>query len=733
MIDRLARAIASPKKIRRLSVGTAATSAIVWLALLAGAVVFSAAAAHAVSFVLGAGVGRLATRLVGAAVGAALLGSLGVLALLLPRRAIIVLGIALGCVLAASLACAVLLAPAATPRTVRFGWAALDAMTLVLLALLAAVEARRADVLRVLGVVTSDWRWLVLLAGTLAATAIYVEASRRILFWDFAYYWSRTDALADLIRQGQWWPFALEVVRSIGEDYSDIPAALPGLLIAPLPGKFLLGYVLAVAACYLVPALLAVGALGLALARRVTPGMDALPWRERVGLITLGAVAALLLLPHFLQVLLKFNMPDVGGVALLVLLAFAWSRMLRMLLEHPPADDAVRHAWCVLAAAASVTALSVLAFLFRRWYGFDSVGFAVAALCCLVAALPRQVRRWQDLFRDIALAAGTGLLTVIGIATPVLVHYWHSPNYAEAYAAYWMDWSQIFNGFREDFGLLLPALCGLLAVVLLLRGRQRALPVILILGTIFSVLGFHQIQGPSVQHFYLLMPLFGGLAAAGAILLARQIGPKPTLLILFAAGWFLGLAPRYNDSALAAVQPVAVDLWPHRDPDVDQWARLGHWLDAALGPAERYCVIASGITVNSGMLANVWQVDPSLIGGKAATRLEVLPEVDTRSGPPTSNLEHCSLMITATPPQTHLRPSDQQSILLLLDDLRNARGVGAVYDRLSTEYQLPSGTVLALFRQRRPIGDDALRDLRRRFYDSKGVRAKRYEERFGAP
>ena len=90
-------------------------------------------------------------------------------------------------------------------------------------------------------------------------------------------------------------------------------------------------------------------------------------------------------------------------------------------------------------------------------------------------------------------------------------------------------------------------------------------------------------------------------------------------------------------------------------------------------------------------------------------------------------------MIIATPPQTVLHPSDQQSILLVLEDLLNARGIGAAYDFVNTTFRLPSGPSLTLLRQRRPITDDELRDLRRRFYASKGAQAERYEARFGPP
>jgi hypothetical protein len=725
--------------LQRPLVRTVPTSGIVTSAFLASAAVLAAAVEHAISFALSPGLGHSMGRLVGVGVGAVLLGSLGGLTLLLPRRAIAVLEIALGCVLAVSLAGGILLAPGAMPLTIRFGRAALIATPLTfvaLLALQAGIETHRAEVLVIVKAIVSEWCWLVLLASTLAATAIYVLASHRILFWDFAWYWNTTDGLADLIRQGKWQEWVRDVFQSVGDEYSLIPAVIPSLVTAPLDGKSLLGYQLAVAAFYLIPALLAVGALGLALARIMTPGMDSLLWPERVQLTTLGALAATLLLPHFVQVFLKYNMLDVGGVSLIVLLVFAWHRVLRVLPVSPPTHATLCHCWRVMASSASVTALSVLSFLFRRWYLFDVVGLAFAALCYLVVVAPRQARRWQDLLGNLALASCTAVLTLTATTVAILEQWllqWHSRNYAEAYASYQADWSEMLTYFEGLFGLLIPALCGLFAIVLLRAARQRALPVMLVLGTVVAVLGFHQVQGPAWHHYYLIMPLLGGMTAAGTILLSRRIGPKSTLLILFAGGWFLGLASRQSNQPFATIQPHYVDLWPYHDPDADQLARLARWLDTALEPEERYCVLASGLAVNFSKLVNAWQVDPSLIDGKAAVWRQQLPEVDSRDGPPTDTLEHCSVMIVATPAQTHLHPSEQQSFLILANELLNSDGVGAAYDRLDNTYPLPSGATLLVFRKRRSIGDEAIRDLRRRFYESKGASAARYEARFGPP
>ena len=125
---------------------------------------------------------------------------------------------------------------------------------------------------------------------------------------------------------------------------------------------------------------------------------------------------------------------------------------------------------------------------------------------------------------DLTIALAVSLLTAIAVATPVLMQRLlegHYLNYAEAYAAYWRGWPNLTEVFKQEFGLLVPIMCAVLAVALLVFARDRTLPLMLLLGTLVAVFSFLQIQGPGAHHFYLLMPLFGGLVAAGAILLAR--------------------------------------------------------------------------------------------------------------------------------------------------------------------------------------------------------------------
>ena len=81
------------------------------------------------------------------------------------------------------------------------------------------------------------------------------------------------------------------------------------------------------------------------------------------------------------------------------------------------------------------------------------------------------------------------------------------------------------------------------------------------------------------------------------------------------------------------------------------------------------------------------------------------------------------MIITVEPPQTRLRPQDQQNILLVLDDVEHGRGVGQAFSPTWAVLSLPSGIVLTAYRMTRPIAPRELQDIRHRFYATKGAEA----------
>jgi hypothetical protein len=704
------------------------------LSLLLPAAVLAAANGHTVSYVIyisgAARLGRTASVMVAVLAFACL----GTLIALLPRVIVVWLGAALVGVLAGALVTDLQL-HAHLPRGVIFSAAALSLAQLVLLALV----ARRvpAAVWRVRHARLVDlWPVFALALGLMATTAAYVLASRRILFWDPMAYWTMTDEIADLVRGGKWAKMAARVVLSAGDEYSLIPAVLPGLLTAQADDQDLLAYMLAVAACYVLPCLITVGAFGFVLARSVAPDLTELAWRKRVGLVVVGGLGSIALLPHFLEIFLRNVMLDSGGVVLIVALAFAWHRLVLATLIPPPAGGQCG-VLPLLAAAVSVGGLSVTAFVFRRWYLFDVLGLAGASGAWLLVRLSRAWPHPNHCLARLGIAATAAALTALVLGPAVIgqwVAQWGHRDYVESYAAYWVDWTATLAEFKWYFGYAVPAALGIFAAALLWHGRTPALLTLLMLATAVAVVGFHHVQGLGLQHYYLVMPLLGGLAAAGSILAARRLGSLVVLPVLAAALWFLGLAPRHSGPVIAAVQPIGVDLRPQWNGDAAELARLGRWLEANLAPGNHYCVAASSNVINWSVVSNVWQIDAALRStGIVSAAVLALPEVDPRDGPPDNRLQSCNLLITAEPPQTSLRPQDQQNILLVLDDVKHGRGIGQAFSPAGAVFHLPSGSILTTYRMTRPIAPQELQDIRGRFYATKGAEASRYQQRFGPP
>jgi hypothetical protein len=704
------------------------------LALLLPAAVLAAAIGHAVSHVThlygAAEKGRLAATVVAALA----FTCLGTLIALLPRVFVVWLGAALVAVLGGALVIDRQFPAASLPRGVVFSGAVLSLALLVLLALVvrrAAAMLWRARRARPVDL----WPAAGLGLGLLLVTAAYVLASRRILFWDPIVYWTMTDRIADLVRAGQWTTMAKQLVISAGDEYSLIPAVLPGMLTAPASDQNLLAYMLAVATCYVLPCLIGIGVLGFALASSAVPDLADLPWPKRLALTVVGGLSSVALLPHFLEIFLRNVMLDSGGVVLIVALAFAWHRLILVVLA-PLAPDRARCIALVLAAAASVGGLSLTAFIFRRWYVFDVLGLAVVSVVWLLTGLLRAWPHHREVLARLLIAGATAVLTGLVLGPTVIgqwVAQWGHRNYAESYAAYWVDWATMLAGVKGYCGYAVPVALGVFAAVLLWRGQTPALLARLILATALAVVGLQQVQGASTQHYYLVMPLLGGLAAAAAILAARRLGALVVLPVLAATLWFLGFAPRHAHPAVAALQPRWVDLRPEWNSDATILAHLGQWLDANLVPGSHYCVAASGVAVNSGVISNLWQIDSALRGTAIVSAVVDLPQVDSRDGPPDDRLQSCNIMITAEPPQTHLRPHDQQSILLVLEDVAHRRGVGQAFAPAGATFRLPSGTVLTAYRMTRPISPQEMQDIRSRFYTMKGAQGTRYQQRFGPP
>ena len=72
-------------------------------------------------------------------------------------------------------------------------------------------------------------------------------------------------------------------------------------------------------------------------------------------------------------------------------------------------------------------------------------------------------------------------------------------------------------------------------------------------------------------------------------------------------------------------------------------------------------------------------------------------DVDTRDGPPNSRILDCSIMVVASPVQTHLAESNQRSVVIPARDLLDATGIGRAYTRLNEEFDLENSVKVFVF------------------------------------
>jgi hypothetical protein len=86
------------------------------------------------------------------------------------------------------------------------------------------------------------------------------------------------------------------------------------------------------------------------------------------------------------------------------------------------------------------------------------------------------------------------------------------------------------------------------------------------------------------------------------------------------------------------------------------------------------------------------------------------PEVDRVGGFP-AGLFEAEVVVTAWSPQTHLRPAEQQIVVLPAERLYSGTGLGKAFDRLPGEYRLEDGVVAYIYKRVRPMADADVQEL----------------------
>ncbi len=565
--------------------------------------------------------------------------------------------------------------------------------------------------------------WSPLIFGTCLLAIVYWSVSQTsyIYYWDYRNYWGKTEYLYELITSGYWATLASVISESYSNDYTMFPA-LPTAIFASLFGyPSRLAYAISISLLYAIPAYLITAYI----ADKLFIGTREKTWAGATPRLA-AAFAILFGTPLYLGVALNL-MPDIGGVFIAMAAMFLACNLSRTIGQGTGRmSDGRLHTGFVNASIGLGILLGAM-FLFRRWYVFSAVGIVLAGLLTLGYDLLRQRQNRSDVLR-------TAVWAIVLIATASLsILSWvmfdraskaASHDYASLYAAYsrplWAD----LDHFLSQFGIVAPALSILLIVLSPFFKIDRQLLFFVTVPSIIGTLLFLQVQSPSLQHFYLLMPLIGiGIAGISSILTR-----------FYAPAWGFAFAGVLLIGALGAtVKSPYQAQFSRLFPPLDSWmpkkqaghqglVLLGDWLVSPEIRSSRFCVLASSVVINQSIVSELWQIIPSLDKHELALRMISLGDVDSRDGPPSRALDQCEIVLVGTPPQTHLGMENQYSVVIPAQDLISCRGIGTAYEWLPMSFRLDDQTEIVPFRRVRHFAEDEYQDLLKRFYELSEVR-----------
>lgn len=534
---------------------------------------------------------------------------------------------------------------------------------------------------------------LILLVNFLFAG--FVRNEKTLYAWDHVAYWSMSRNLAQDFQRAPAEAIS-ETAASIWRDEINLlPSVLPALVMVPA-GESRTAFILALLDLYSIPALL----LGFLLFLRLSgekPGSGLLFW-----------IAAVLLIPAFWQPL-SLGYPGSGGMILaFLILSLAWSCR-----ESAGDDESSQDRLRLLAMGLLLAFLT----LFRRWWAFWSLSFCLVwageLLIRAVIEFPENragakilIRRMLSLglsvFVFLLLIGGPRILAVARTDyAGKFVHYKGHHGIAGA-----------FSLLRDEFGLLGILILAVAWLMLLIDRKWRSKALFLTIHSLLIAGLFFRVQDPSPQHWYLLMPAFLLVAAAGWQLLTRRLRGQlsrtvPTLVIstgILLSGLSLGLP--FPGGRLGP----RLRIHPAQRSDIDEIRRLMAFLDEReeAEPGWIYVLAGTGDLPESGLAF----INLSL-GEHFRSPAFILQtqQVDLRDGFP-RGLFRARYVLVPKPPQ--YRGRTQRVIQLPAEDFDEKTGIASAFAAVGREFQLQNGLKVQVFERIRPNSEKEIETLSRR-------------------
>ncbi len=529
---------------------------------------------------------------------------------------------------------------------------------------------------------------------------VFFRAEHDIKIYDSTVYWIKV--IEDGARAAESIPEYLAFLRhTFTFEYNNL-AVLPLLPLSHVLGTSFAGYCTTVAFAYYLPAcfFLTLFCLRLfLLARETRPGIPAF-----IAIFLLCALCVGFLWPVMDGYL------DVVGVLIIAVLLNAslyW--------------DAGTFSW---RSVITLSVLSVLLVLSRRWYAFYIVGFylgfGVSALITNAGNREALYSRLKKIVLNMLAIAAVSTLCIV-IIQPALLQLFISTHYATAYSFYktMSVWGNLWI-FSKNLGMLwLAAAYGGISI-LVASSPTRLICLRLLIAMIVAIVLFCTVQDLGYHHHYLIYPtilIFAGVMYARIAAWAQEKTAALLLLIgvvvLTVVNFLFGYCSELTHVAVKT-EPftTAMRRYPMVNANYDVIREVVRNLTEKIGETSQHVyVVGDGLALSPEILKR------SLLPEKtdAAPYVLVNSIVDLRDGFP-SQLFMAEYVVLSDPFITEF-PKPQQ-VSYQVYDLLLRDPAGSDYYQREASYTAADGDIVVL-KKIRPIGRafvDNLRDRMQNYY-----------------
>lgn len=526
----------------------------------------------------------------------------------------------------------------------------------------------------------------------------FINQESYIYFWDYYLYWDKYQNFSDLFIHNPMHAIK-ELYRTIQhDDYNLLPVAFLTPYYA-LFGPDRITYILAIAGVYAFPASI-LSAIFIEKYFSDTDGGNS-------SAVLFLSLSTFLFLPQY-WIPILFGFPDAVGIVFIYLIFFL---LVRKPFEEQKFRDLI---WLGI--------LLTLLIMLRRWYAYWVVSFFIAIAIERFFALSTkysfQVKSYMPMVRNIFIVGAISLTLFFILARPIAERML-STDYADIYSAFKRTGSivQFFHNLYNYFGLFTSALFLISLANGLFSSKTRNFFILLVSQFLCSILIFSRVQDFSIQHHYLVIPtiiMSISIFVVSVFNRMKNITTKSILLLCYISILMIQFSVMFNHKAsdyFFRLTPLF--SWDRHYPlvrnDLSEIHKLLERLaDLTSGGGQKVYVIGSSIIFNDDILRNACL---SFSYSKSfCDRILHASHIDKRDGFPVTFLS-ASYVAIAAPTQYHERPEDQMVVGILADEIRNSKGIGYSFEKLSYEFALDNDVRISIYKKIKPFNESDLTKL----------------------